>query len=107
MTLGALVDVGVPPEILTEGLSTLKLDAEFSLRFEKATKHGITGTRAIVEVHPAHVSHADSHHHAMITGIITITDIHITMTTTIMGITTITDRRVVSPIFSSCLMTAI
>lgn len=64
MTLGALVDVGVPPEILTEGLSTLKLDAEFSLRFEKATKHGITGTRAIVEVHPAHVSHADSHHHA-------------------------------------------
>ncbi len=62
MTLGALVDVGVPPEILTEGLSTLKLDAEFSLRFKKATKHGITGTRAIVEVHPAHASHADSHH---------------------------------------------
>ena len=62
MTLGALVDVGVPPEVLTQRLSTLKLDAEFSLRFEKATKHGITGTRAIVEVHPAHVSHADSHH---------------------------------------------
>ena len=62
MTLGALVDVGVPPEILAEGLSTLKLDAEFSLHFKKATKHGITGTRAIVEVHPAHASHADSHH---------------------------------------------
>lgn len=62
MTLGALVDVGVPPEILTERLSALKLDAEFSLRFEKATKHGITGTRAIVEVHPAHASHAESHH---------------------------------------------
>ena len=62
MTLGALVDVGVPTEILTEGLSTLKLDAEFSLRFEKATKHGITGTRAIVEVHPAHAPHANSHH---------------------------------------------
>ena len=59
MTLGALVDVGVPPEMLADGLSTLKLDAEFSLHFEKATKHGITGTRAIVEVHPAH---ADSHH---------------------------------------------
>ena len=59
MTLGALVDAGVPPDILTERLSTLKLDAEFTLRFEKATKHGITGTRAIVEVHPAH---ADSHH---------------------------------------------
>ena len=62
MTLGALVDVGVPPEMLTERLSTLKLDAEFSLHFKKATKHGITGTRAIVEVHPAHTPHADSHH---------------------------------------------
>ena len=61
MTLGALVDVGVPPEMLADGLSTLKLDAEFSLHFEKATKHGITGTRAIVEVHPAHTSYADSH----------------------------------------------
>lgn len=68
MTLGALVDVGVPPEILTDGLATLKLDAEFSLRFEKAVKHSITGTRAIVDVHPAHTdSHQDeahSHGHA-------------------------------------------
>ena len=62
MTLGALVDAGVPPEILTDGLATLKLDAEFSLHFEKAVKHGITGTRAVVEVHPVHTSHADSHH---------------------------------------------
>ena len=62
MTLGALVDAGVPPEIVTDGLVPLKLDAEFSLHFEKATKHGITGTRAIVGVHPAHTSHADSHH---------------------------------------------
>ena len=62
MTLGALVDAGVPPEILTDGLATLKLNAEFSLHFEKAVKHGITGTRAIVKVHPAHTSHADSHH---------------------------------------------
>ena len=62
MTLGALVDAGVPPEIVIDGLAPLKLDAEFSLHFEKATKHGITGTRAIVEVHPAHTSHADSHH---------------------------------------------
>ena len=62
MTLGALVDAGVPSEIVTDGLAPLKLDAEFSLHFEKATKHGITGTRAIVEVHPAHTPHADSHH---------------------------------------------
>ena len=70
MTLGALVDIGVPPEILTDGLATLKLDAEFSLRFEKAVKHTITGTRAIVDVHPAHTashqeeSHAHAHGHA-------------------------------------------
>ena len=73
MTLGALVDTGVPPEILTDGLATLKLDAEFSLRFEKAVKHSITGTRAIVDVHPAHTpshqeeshshAHGHSHHH--------------------------------------------
>ena len=73
MTLGALVDAGVPPEILTDGLATLKLDAEFSLHFEKAVKHGITGTQAIVDVHPAHTSsdeeethshsHGHSHHH--------------------------------------------
>ena len=66
MTLGALVDAGVPPEILTAGLATLKVDAEFSLHFEKAVKHGITGTRAIVEVHPAHADtfHTHSHNHA-------------------------------------------
>ena len=73
MTLGALVDAGVPPEILTDGLATLKLNAEFSLHFEKAVKHGITGTQAIVDVHPAHTSsdeeethshsHGHSHHH--------------------------------------------
>ena len=67
MTLGALVDAGVPPEILTDGLATLKLDAEFSLRFEKAVKHTITGTRAVVDVHPAHTDphqeKAHSHEH--------------------------------------------
>ena len=69
MTLGALVDVGVPPEILTDGLATLKLEAEFSLHFEKSVKHGITGTRAIVAVHPAHTpsheaaAHTHTHEH--------------------------------------------
>ena len=48
MTLGALVDVGVEPGALRAELSKLKLDAEFSLDFEKASKHHITGTRAIV-----------------------------------------------------------
>lgn len=48
MTLGALVDVGVDTEALKAELSKLKLEAEFSLDFEKASKHHISGTRAIV-----------------------------------------------------------
>ena len=50
MTLGALVDVGVDPGALKAELSKLKLDAEFSLDFKKASKHHITGTRAIVRM---------------------------------------------------------
>ena len=50
MTLGALVDVGVDPGALKAELSKLKLDAEFVLDFEKASKHHISGTRAIVRM---------------------------------------------------------
>lgn len=48
MALGALVDAGVQPDALKAELAKLNLD-EFALHFEKSTKHGITGTRAIVE----------------------------------------------------------
>ena len=83
MTLGALVDVGIDPGALKAELSKLKLDAEFTLEFEKAGKHHITGTRAIIrttecthddgnrtadssEVADAHThSHAhETHHHS-------------------------------------------
>ena len=50
MTLGALVDVGVDPGVLKAELSKLKLDAEFVLDFEKASKHHISGTRAVVRL---------------------------------------------------------
>ena len=63
MTLGALVDVGVAPEVLKTELAKLNLDAEFSLHFEKATKHGITGTRAVVTVKEAEEPHAHGHAH--------------------------------------------
>ncbi len=49
MVLGAVVDAGVDPEVLTTELAKLNLDAEFSLHFQKATKQGITGTQAVVE----------------------------------------------------------
>ncbi len=63
MILGALVDIGVAPKIITAELAKLQLDAEFSLSFEKATKHTITGTRAVVNTHDAQTSHPDGHHH--------------------------------------------
>ena len=49
MVLGAVVDAGVDPEVLTTELAKLNVDAEFSIHFQKATKHGITGTQAVVE----------------------------------------------------------
>lgn len=68
MVLGALVDAGVDPDALNTELAKLKLD-EFTLRFEKATKHSISGTRAVVETDdPTGDSHdhndsPDTHHH--------------------------------------------
>ena len=68
MVLGALVDVGVDPDALNTELAKLKLD-EFTLRFEKATKHSISGTWAVVETEDsteASHEHNDSltaHHH--------------------------------------------
>lgn len=69
MVLGALVDAGVHPDALNTELAKLNLD-EFALHFEKATKHGITGTRAIVETAESKSAtsspkyhHSDSHRH--------------------------------------------
>ena len=68
--LGALVDAGVDPDALNTELAKLKLD-EFTLRFEKATKHSISGTRAVVDTedltegsHGHNDSPAAHHHHS-------------------------------------------
>ena len=60
MVLGAVVDAGVDPDVLKNTLKKLKLDDEFSLNFEKTTKHGITGTRAIVETS---INSEEKHNH--------------------------------------------
>jgi pyridinium-3,5-bisthiocarboxylic acid mononucleotide nickel chelatase len=60
MTLGAMVDVGVDPELLKSELAKLKLD-EYELSFAKVQKHGITGTKANVHLH--HHEHSDHHDH--------------------------------------------
>ena len=69
MVLGALVNAGVDPNALNTELAKLKLN-EFTLRFEEATKHSISGTRAIVETadstgdsHDHNDSPAAHHHH--------------------------------------------
>ena len=69
MVLGALVDAGVDPAALNTELAKLKLD-EFTLRFEKATKHSISGTQAIVETDDptaedshGHNDSQETHHH--------------------------------------------
>lgn len=51
MTLGALVDIGVPTDYLIEELSKLQIDDEFSLTFETKQKMGITGIKAGVNLH--------------------------------------------------------
>ena len=58
MILGALVDVGLNKDKLQAELSKLQLH-EYSLDFTKATKHGITGTKANVKI----LAEPESHHH--------------------------------------------
>ena len=56
MTLGALVDAGLPLERLTTELGKLNLRG-YRLRSERAGQHGIHGTRVVVELT------SDDHHH--------------------------------------------
>jgi uncharacterized protein (TIGR00299 family) protein len=60
MTLGVLIDLGVEPKSLQSELAKLKLDG-YELSFAKVKKHGITGTKANVELH--HHEHSDHHDH--------------------------------------------
>lgn len=53
MTLGALVDVGVPQAALGEAIQRLHLPG-VSLRCSKASQHGIVGTRCVVRL-PKHL----------------------------------------------------
>lgn len=48
MTLGALVDTGVDPQHITEKLTKLNVNNEFTLTFEQTKKQGISGTKALV-----------------------------------------------------------
>ena len=49
MTLGALVDVGVDPQHITEELTKLNVNNEFTLTFEHTKKQGISGTKFLID----------------------------------------------------------
>lgn len=68
MTLGALVDLGLDPDLLRDELAKLKLE-EYELSFTKAEKHSIVGTKAHVDLnghehgHKHESEHGHSHEH--------------------------------------------
>ena len=60
MNLGAMVDLGVDAEYLKTELAKLNIHG-FELKLEKATRRGITGTLATIEIDDHH-DHDDHHH---------------------------------------------
>ncbi|MCL1854053.1 MAG: nickel pincer cofactor biosynthesis protein LarC [Peptococcaceae bacterium] len=50
MNLGALLDLGVDPDKLRQGLSLLGLDEAYELRIERGVKQGIVGTQVVVSL---------------------------------------------------------
>lgn len=48
MHIGALIDIGLPEELLQSELSKLPINGEFELAVEKTTTKGIAGTKATV-----------------------------------------------------------
>jgi len=62
MTLGALIDLGLDPNLLEAELKKLQLEG-YKLSFYKVQKHGITGTKAQVELAHHHDEHNHEHDH--------------------------------------------
>ncbi|MDR3114579.1 MAG: nickel pincer cofactor biosynthesis protein LarC [Treponema sp.] len=63
MTLGALVDLGIDPQVLRQELGKLGI-AGWQVRFHRDTRGGISGTHGVVELSPPkHQDCHDDHHH--------------------------------------------
>lgn len=62
MTLGALLDLGVSQECLTENLKALKLDGEYHLDIKKELKNGIMGTMVKVVLQQEEHQHVNEDH---------------------------------------------
>ena len=94
MIIGALIDAGADPKILEEELTKLNFTDEYTLKWKKIVKNGITSTKFdVVLTHDDH-AHEHDHNHAhditmnMITVTLTITGIIISI---IMSMITTTD----------------
>ncbi|MDR1956398.1 MAG: nickel pincer cofactor biosynthesis protein LarC [Treponema sp.] len=61
MTLGALVDLGVDPELLQQELDKLGVSG-WKLRFQRDQRGGISGTRGVVELLPQTAQGTHDHH---------------------------------------------
>lgn len=64
MTVGALLDLGVPFEYLEESLHKLGISDEYNIRVKKSVKNGIEGTDFYVDLieHHHHEHHEGEHH---------------------------------------------
>lgn len=61
MNLAAMIDLGVPPELLRTELGKLGLDDEFELRVSAGERHGICGTRVDVALKDRAAAHCHDH----------------------------------------------
>ncbi len=111
MVIGALIDAGADPLLLSEELRKLKIDEEYELTWQKVIKNGISSTKFDVVLkhnvihddlkagheHESHHGHSSEHHHhhdqtvtiTMIT-IMNITIMRIISTLKVMNTVTIT-----------------
>ncbi|MGD2035966.1 MAG: nickel pincer cofactor biosynthesis protein LarC, partial [Bacteroidales bacterium] len=60
MNLGALIDLGVPSEYLTDELNKLNLEG-YKIKVEKGIKMGISGTKVTVDIRDTGHEHAKPH----------------------------------------------
>ncbi len=57
MNLGAMIDLGVDPDFLTEELKKLNIEDKYKLEIYKDSRKGIAGTKVDVIVHDHHHDH--------------------------------------------------
>lgn len=63
MNLGALIDLGVPFDYITENLNKLNLNKEFEITADKAIKNGISGTKVtVIDLNGHNHKHHNEHH---------------------------------------------